>query len=131
MTGFFCKKNHNFIVMRNSTKWQLTREEFEPDIFPEYCTGPLTICSLNESRSLLEAAKSVKFLWIEDVYTGGILREKAGISVQPFHPNFPADSRYWGVKFKRKFIAYLGVNGLSRKLMIKISKRLNKFYEKN
>ena len=132
LAGFFCKIKRNGEPLRNSTKWMMDIEEYEPDVYPDYCQGYLTICSLNESRRLFEAAKTARFLWIEDVFTGGVLRQKAGITLNPFLRNFPT---IWNIrKLKhstdyRKLVAFSLLQGRDAGFWTNVSKQITKHFE--
>ena len=128
LSGFYCQVNRNAKPFRGSTKWKITKEEYEPDVYPDYCYGILTICSLSELIRMYEAAKRVDFLWVEDTYTTGVLRKAAGVEIRPFNPQFPAHLTVDRTKLGpdvRKSIAFTGYWGQGRSQWIEIAKKLS------
>ena len=72
----------------------------------------------------MEAAKRVKYLWIEDAYTGGILRKAAGVDLHPFDPLFPAQWNIDGVNVipdYRMGIAYSHAYGRDKSLWLRMA----------
>ena len=96
LSGFYCKINKQGTPFRKKSKYFITKDEYAPKIYPPFCVGFFTICSFNESLRLLDSAKITRQIYLEDVFTGGILREVAGIDIHPFDPLFPAQ---WDVDF--------------------------------
>ena len=96
LSGFFCFTNYGAEPMR-AGKWRVTKEEFPGNKYPPYCIGFMTVCSLSDSRRLLEAARTSKFLWIEDVFIGGLLRAAARVELHSFLSSEGFGAR-WGLK---------------------------------
>lgn len=63
-------------------KWSLSNEEWPWSTFPSYFLGGSTVITGSAVSPLLEAARTVPFLWIDDVYLSGLLAEKAGVSLR-------------------------------------------------
>ena len=100
LSGFYCSVLGRSRVLR-AGKWKVSVEEYPDKFYPPYCLGLLTICTLNESLRLYEAAKTSKLLWVEDAFTAGVLRVAAGVSMHGFlqQPPFIAQ---WNINPKRQ-----------------------------
>ncbi|KAK3871751.1 hypothetical protein Pcinc_023128 [Petrolisthes cinctipes] len=70
-------------VLRSS-KWKVRYEEYPADEYPLYCSGGVWFLQTKLVPKLLEATKSVNFLWVDDAYITGLLPKKAGIKHLPF-----------------------------------------------
>ena len=78
-----CHLMHHSRALRHPrSKWYVTHQEYSPKFYPTYCQGALGIIySQKASRLLLDQIENVKFLWLEDVYVTGLLREKTKVEV--------------------------------------------------
>ncbi|XP_058485230.1 beta-1,3-galactosyltransferase 1-like [Solea solea] len=84
MTGYV---ERGAIVQRSPrSKWFLPREVFPRSHYPRYALGLAYILTLDLPKKLLEGAKHVKAVYIEDVYLG-LCMEHLGIN--------PTDSPDW------------------------------------
>ncbi|XP_042894138.1 beta-1,3-galactosyltransferase 5-like [Penaeus japonicus] len=61
-------------------KWNVTQEEYKLDYYPPFVLGPAYIVSGNAVDRLLKYASHTPFLWLEDVYTTGLVASAAGIT---------------------------------------------------
>ena len=104
LSGFYCLINYGAETYREG-KWKVTEEEYPYERYPDYCLGLFTIWSLDEARALREAAKTTKFLWVEDVFTGGILRKAANVSIHSFMRDPPFGAQ-WGVDLENNTLDY-------------------------
>ncbi|XP_055072241.2 beta-1,3-galactosyltransferase 2 [Misgurnus anguillicaudatus] len=78
MTGLVTRGG---VVARNpSSKWYLPKKVFNPVIYPTYALGLGYVLSLDLPEKLVEAAKHVKAVYIEDVYLGMCMKH-LGISL--------------------------------------------------
>lgn len=83
-----------------ANKWHVTRDEYEPNLYPAFVSGWLYVTNPNTCRLLLQAGLSEKYFWIDDVYVTGILARKVGIkhySLKEYfsvHPEFLQVSTY-------------------------------------
>ncbi|MCI4383201.1 hypothetical protein PGIGA_G00023560 [Pangasianodon gigas] len=72
MTGLVAK---GAIVLRNpNSKWYLPKNEFPEDFYPPYALGLGYVLSLDLPNKLIEGAKHVKAVYIEDVFLGLCMR---------------------------------------------------------
>ncbi|CAG0913613.1 unnamed protein product [Notodromas monacha] len=61
------------------SKWFVSKGEWESKFYPNFVTGPAYLMTFDCVTKLLAAAEGVPLLKLEDVFTTGILAEKAGI----------------------------------------------------
>jgi len=67
-------------------KWIVSRTEYPFDIYPKYCGGLGYLTTVDVIRRLSGIGDSLKeFLWIDDVFVTGVIRELAG--KEPFYLN--------------------------------------------
>ena len=59
-------------------KWEVTKEEYEPDFYPDYCPGFGFVLSFDVVHSFVNLYQVVKPFKIDDVYVG-MLAERAGV----------------------------------------------------
>ena len=82
----FCRKNDNPLPQRNlNYPNYISYLDWPKDTFPGFCVGPSYILSIKTATKLYKAFEEVfedNFLWIEDVYITGILRELSGIRIE-------------------------------------------------
>ena len=60
-------------------KWEVTKEEYEPDFYPDYCPGFGFVLSFDVVHSFVNLYQVVKPFKIDDVYVG-MLAERAGVN---------------------------------------------------
>lgn len=72
MTGLVAK---GAIVLRDpNSKWYLPKNEFPEDFYPPYALGLGYVLSIDLPNKLIEGAKHVKAVYIEDVFLGLCMR---------------------------------------------------------
>jgi len=79
-------------------KWSVTREEYPFSEYPKYCGGLAYIATPSVVEQLYNVSAKVKFLWIDDVFVTGVIREIIG--VEPYYMNLrytyePQNYRKW------------------------------------
>lgn len=62
----------------------VSHKEYPWDLFPDFCTGAAHFFSTKTVVKLLNAARSVPLLQLDDVYVTGLLRNKSGVQIEPF-----------------------------------------------
>ncbi|CAH1790647.1 unnamed protein product, partial [Owenia fusiformis] len=115
------------------SKWYVSRKEFKPDIYPDYCSGMFILYSKDVAASIYKASLDEPFFWVDDVYITGILAAKAGIdhtvpnkTIGMENYDFNLDKSdmnkflsvanvndmyaYWG-KFKKQFYSNVKIKG--------------------
>ena len=106
LTNFlYCKVNRRIQARRsNESKWYLSPEEYDYDLFPPYCNGVGYILSGDVAAQLYSATKHVPFLSIEDVYIG-FCAKYSGITPTESRLGFEIDFRY--ERKEENFVALL------------------------
>ena len=65
-----------------SSKWRVTFKEYPHEKYPDFCLGSSGSILNRKALSLLLAQiNRTPFLWLEDVFTIGLLRANAGIKI--------------------------------------------------
>ncbi|CAH1786097.1 unnamed protein product [Owenia fusiformis] len=78
--GLFCSVWVNTRPIRNpNSKWYVTKTQFEPNKYPDYCSGMAVLYTKNAAFAIYRASLTVPFFWVDDVYITGVLAAKAGI----------------------------------------------------
>lgn len=114
-----------------ANKWYVTREEFEPEIYPKFVSGWLYVTTLTVAVKLMENLQySSKYFWIDDAFVTGILREETDIELVDIREIFTTDFGFLkcciknGRKgFKCEFA--VGPNGGDTELQIRFQKFSN------
>lgn len=67
-------------VIRDTTsKWYVPPDVYAEESYPQYCSGYALFYAKNTVPKMLEAAQSLKYFWIEDVFVTGLARRKANL----------------------------------------------------
>ncbi|XP_064357812.1 beta-1,3-galactosyltransferase 5-like [Dromaius novaehollandiae] len=66
------------VIREPSSKWYVSRQDYHPDEYPPYASGIGYVLSLDVAEKILEAARRVRPIPVEDAYVG-ILAEEAGV----------------------------------------------------
>jgi len=79
-------------------KWSVTKGEYVDERYPKYCSGLAYLATTDVLRDFYEISGRVKYLWIDDVFVTGIIRDLA--KVEPFYLNLrylyePQKYRKW------------------------------------
>ncbi|CAD5118667.1 unnamed protein product [Dimorphilus gyrociliatus] len=80
--------NRMKVVREKRSKWYISKEEFEKDIFPTYCSGSAYILTSGVVGKLATAAKDVGFFWVDDFYVTGLLAKRSGVSYVQLNPGY-------------------------------------------
>nr|XP_045585455.1 beta-1,3-galactosyltransferase 5-like [Procambarus clarkii]XP_045585456.1 beta-1,3-galactosyltransferase 5-like [Procambarus clarkii] len=67
--------------VRRKGRYKVARNEYPGRVYPPYCQGPVWLLSTQHLHKLLQASKTVNYLWVDDAYLTGLLRAKANISI--------------------------------------------------
>lgn len=67
------------VVRNRKSKWFVTRQEYPARTYPTYCGGLGFILPVRTLPMLFNASRQATFLWIDDVYSTGILAKVAGV----------------------------------------------------
>ena len=75
----------NNSIQRDSGKWIVSFDEIpasEPAVFPPYCQGWVYILTPATAAAMVEAAKHIRFLWIDDAWVTGYIAAALNITHQ-------------------------------------------------
>ena len=67
-------------VQRNG-KWMVPKEIYPEKLWPRYCHGAFFFCSTEVAMALLEVSKYNPFVWVDDAFITGILRNRIGVDI--------------------------------------------------
>lgn len=67
------------VVRNRRSKWFVTRQEYSARMYPTYCGGLGFILPVRTLPMLFNASRQATFLWIDDVYSTGILAKVAHV----------------------------------------------------
>ncbi|XP_077510621.1 beta-1,3-galactosyltransferase 5-like [Amblyomma americanum] len=89
-TTIHCSVHIGVRPLRNRTsKWYVSKKEYGPKVFPDYCAGAAVVMRPAVMRKLYEATSQVPFFWIDDVYVTGITAAVAGVPLVDIRKYFP------------------------------------------
>ena len=89
-----CKHPYNIPIRDIKDKHYISREDYAPDLWPNYCLGPAYILTSDTLKPLYNLTKFVKQFPMEDVYVG-LLASHLKIDL--------VDIEYMWVHFKKEF----------------------------
>lgn len=111
--------------------------EYAADVYPDYLSGWLYLTTPQTARRLVERAQrdgAAGFLWIDDTWVTGVLREPLAIPLVPLNRWFSAnaefldcciaDLRRWAVRCQYQ----VGPNGGDAHLIVEFAQALERCY---
>ncbi|KAK6759558.1 hypothetical protein RB195_021251 [Necator americanus] len=78
----YCVYSSDYKPKRTRSKWAVTVKEYPPEWFPTYCWSPAYFATPSTILALYNVTSKVPFLWIDDVFSTGIVGAAAGVSYQ-------------------------------------------------
>ncbi|KAL6737068.1 hypothetical protein Aduo_010742 [Ancylostoma duodenale] len=75
-----------------SSKWYTTKEEYPEKYYPQYCLSPLYAATPSTIAKMHVQTNNVPFLWLDDVFSTGILAREAGVSFRNLSINVYPDN---------------------------------------
>ena len=70
------------VIRDDNSKWKVLEEQYPPTEYPPYCFGAAFIMDVEVAPLLLEASlRTTTFVWVDDCYLTGVLREVCGIPI--------------------------------------------------
>lgn len=69
-------------IRNTKSKYYVSPQQYEPKYFPDFTTGPAYLITRDVIRDLYMYALNQTYLKLEDVYTTGIVSERAGVQRQ-------------------------------------------------
>ncbi|VDO60284.1 unnamed protein product [Heligmosomoides polygyrus] len=83
-----CRSVKNPLVSRDvNARWYVTPEEYPYKYFPEYCLSPVYAATPKTIAALANATARIPHLWLDDVWSLGIVAWEAGATFQPLSFN--------------------------------------------
>lgn len=74
---FSCENMYGNEPVRDPTsKWYITKELYPDDTYPEFCSGSAYLLTSDGAAKIYSVSNMTKFIWIDDLFVTGILREK-------------------------------------------------------
>ncbi|KAB7501290.1 hypothetical protein Anas_11570 [Armadillidium nasatum] len=94
----------------------MNREEYKEKYYPPFILGSAYVIAKNSIEKLIKSAYETPFFPLEDVFTTGIVRKKAGVSFKNI------ERTYFGTTatksfYKGKVIFLVGLTPKKRKLI--------------
>ena len=62
-------------------KWAISEDDYPFRTWPDYCHGAFSFFSSDVAFSLHSKARKTPFVWIDDAYITGVVRQFAGVSM--------------------------------------------------
>ena len=79
------------VIRDNTSQWYVSEAEYLPDLYPNYCSGMAFIMDAEVPPLLLEASLESRFLWVDDVFLTGVLRDKCAIPIVSINSMYEQD----------------------------------------
>ena len=80
----YCRNYGHEKQVSRTGKWAITKEQYAPDVYPDYCQGLGYALTLDYAAIIYETSLYTPFLEIEDAYVTGVVVEKTNITFTPF-----------------------------------------------
>ncbi|GIX76189.1 beta-1,3-galactosyltransferase 5 [Caerostris darwini] len=111
------------VVRDPVSKWFVSKTEYSPDTFDNYCSGWAYLTTTYVAKRLCEAVKKLPYFWVDDVHLTGSTAKLANISQVRLNHLFALESEGlidWtrsstSLKWDKMFAPTWGDLGLSRK----------------
>lgn len=124
---------HENSTVRRSGIWEVSKELYEPEIYPSYCSGSIYVMNLPALKKLLSTQEksNLKIINIEDAYITGILANKSEISCTHLK-SFPRLDNSPSLTNIEKLLKYklIALHWVPTELMYKIWDFLKKLHSK-
>ena len=62
-------------------KWNVSENTYSKKMWPQYCHGAFFFFSTEVAMALLEVSKYNPFVWVDDAFITGILRDRIGVDI--------------------------------------------------
>lgn len=63
-------------VRDTTSRWYINEDLYPDDNYPDFCSGTAYLMTSDGAAKIYSASNKTKFLWIDDVFVTGILRER-------------------------------------------------------
>lgn len=77
-----------------ANKWYVSRQEYAGDLYPDYLSGWLYVTNVRTALQLVAASQRHPFMWIDDTWVTGVLREPLDIPLTRVNEWFSANSQF-------------------------------------
>lgn len=80
--AFSCENMSGNRPVRDTTsRWYINEDLFPDDNYPDFCSGTAYLMTSDAAAKIYSTSNNTKFLWIDDVFVTGVLREKYNVLV--------------------------------------------------
>ncbi|KAF5285515.1 hypothetical protein FQR65_LT13212 [Abscondita terminalis] len=76
-----CLPSRYLEVVRWTSKWKTSEEEYNQTHYPQFCVGFCAVYSPDVAIQLYREVQKTNFFWLEDVFVTGIVRSKTNITI--------------------------------------------------
>ncbi|VDL64236.1 unnamed protein product [Nippostrongylus brasiliensis] len=88
----YCRTVKNPLVNRDKReRWYISESDYPYKHFPEYCLSPVYAATPATISALAEATNKIPHLWLDDVWSLGIVAYEAGVSFRQLSFNVERD----------------------------------------
>lgn len=77
-----------WVERQENKRWYVSREVYPHEFFPEYCLSPFYAGTPVTFASLYSATSAVNHVWLDDVFSAGIVAQKAGVTFRYLPINY-------------------------------------------
>lgn len=77
-----------------ANKWYVSRQEYAGELYPDYLSGWLYVTNVRTALQLVSASQRHPFMWIDDTWVTGVLREPLAIPLTKVNEWFSANSQF-------------------------------------
>lgn len=81
-----CNIYVNGTVIRNDSRWAVTKDEYENEIYTEYCQGAVVIFKQEALFRIYKYAQVMHYFWIDDVHITGTIARLTGVDLSQIGP---------------------------------------------
>ncbi|XP_053670227.1 beta-1,3-galactosyltransferase 5 [Anopheles nili] len=123
------------VIRLQSNKWYVSRNEYQPEVYPPYLSGWLYITNQRTARALLAESQSAGFFWIDDTFITGVLAERLQLPQTGLNRWFSANSEFLDCcirdmkRYAYQCDYYVGPNGGNNKLIMEFVQELERCYD--
>lgn len=118
-----------------ANKWYVSIDEYSKPNYPNYLSGWLYITNPKTAQKLVIESQRQPFMWIDDTWVTGVLRELKDIKITELNHWYSANSQFldcciddiWKNGVKCDY--YVGPNDGDGKLIVTFTKAIRKCYE--
>ncbi|CAH1782622.1 unnamed protein product [Owenia fusiformis] len=87
------------VVRDKRSKWYISEAEYEPNVFPPYCSGAAFVLSADAPKAMYKRSLYEPFFWVDDYFISGLLATKAGLVREKFNRQYSISPMQFIEKF--------------------------------